>query len=96
MPVVRGLQVLLAREDAKEGEEPVRVVDLNKLTRKDKELIVQNALEVLGSPHRAWHVLLHCSCTGLDKMTSINVQHLESRRGHCRRAVGCPVMFAGQ
>ena len=40
------LQVLLRREDAKDGEEKVRVVDLNKLTRKDKEFIVERALEV--------------------------------------------------
>ena len=42
------LQVLLRVEDAKDGEEKVRVVDLNKLTRKDKEFIVERALEVSG------------------------------------------------
>ena len=40
------LQVLLHREDAKDGEDKVRVIDLNKLTRKDKEFIVERALEV--------------------------------------------------
>ena len=38
--------MLLHKEDAKDGEEKVRVVDLNKLTRKDKEFIVERALEV--------------------------------------------------
>eukprot|EP00891_Asterochloris_glomerata_P009650 jgi/Astpho2/9650/Aster-03918 len=37
--------VLLHKEDAKDGEEKTRVVDLNKLTRKDKEFIVERALE---------------------------------------------------
>ena len=38
--------MLLHKEDAKDGEEKTRVVDLNKLTRKDKEFIVERALEV--------------------------------------------------
>ena len=45
------LQVLLHREDAQDGEDNVKLVDLNKLTRKDKEFIVERALEVSCCQH---------------------------------------------